>query len=220
MKRFIQIAVCVLVLFAAAFPLKALDGVQWLARGGMLVLPEDNGLESDPSPVLFSPGAAARLSFPNHFALEISLDFYMTHYLYSAALDRAVPAAIENRSALLIGSVLGIEAVYLFKPLDSWTIRAYTGPAIDMRLALIAGGLEGPDRKDASNQTKDISSYFWEKGRWLYPTAGIGMDFAMNDDLLLGFDLRAWFPIYKLWTDEDLPGINGWRFGAGFTITF
>ncbi len=220
MKRYIQIAACILMLFATNFPLKALEGIQWLARGGMLVLPEDNGMESDPSPILFSPGAAARLSFFHYFALEISLDFYMTHYLYSDTLDRAVPAAIENRSAFVIGSVLGIQAVYLFKPLDSWTIRVYAGPAIDIRISLTAGGLEGADQKDAASQTKKVSSYFWEQGRWLYPVAGIGMDFAVNDDLLLGFDLRTWFPMYKLWTKEDLPDINGWRFGAGFTITF
>jgi hypothetical protein len=46
------------------------------------------------------------------------------------------------------------------------------------------------------------------------------MDFAAFDGILLGFDLRTWFPVYKLWTKENLPDINGWRFGAGFTITF
>lgn len=220
MKRYIQIAVCIAVLFTAEVQLKALEGFQWLVRGGMLVLPEDNGLESDPSPVLFSPGTAARLSFSDLFALELSLDFYMTHYGYSAALDRAVPVAIENRSAFVIGSLVGIQAVFMFQPLEFWTIRLYAGPAIDARISLIAGGLEGADEKDAANQTDAVSSYFWDEGRWFIPAAGIGMDFAAFDNVLLGFDIRTWFPLYKLWTKEDLPGINGWRFGAVFTVTF
>jgi hypothetical protein len=220
MKRYVQIAVCIIVLFSAGTQLKALEAVDWLARGGMIFLPEDNGLESDPSPLLGTPGAAARLFFFDYFALEISLDFYMTHYLYSDSLNRAAPAAIENRSALVIGSMLGFQAVYLFQPFDFWTIRAYAGPAIDARISIVAGGLEGADKEDAAEETENISKYFWEEGRWLYPTAGIGMDFAVTDDLLLGFDLRTWFPVYKLWTKEELPDINGWRFGAVFTMTF
>ncbi len=209
-----------MVLFAAGAPLKALEGVQWLIRGGMLFLPEDNGLESDPSPVLFSPGAAARLSFFDYLGLEISLDFYGTYYAYSYTLDRAVPAAIENRSAFVFGSILGIQAVYIYKPLDFWTIRAYAGPGFDFRISLTAGGLEGADKEDAASQTRDISSYFWGKGRWLYPVAGVGMDFAATSNLLLGFDFRTWFPMYKLWSGEDLPAIEGWKFGLDFTVTF
>ncbi len=220
MKRYILIAACMIALFAAEPQLGALEGFQWLARGGMLFLPEENGLESDPSPVLFAPGAAARLSFSELFALELSLDFYMTYYGYSAALDRAVPVAIENRSAFVIGTLVGIQAVFMFQPFEFWTIRAYAGPTIDARISLIAGGLEGADQKDAANQTDAVSSYFWSEGRWFIPAAGIGMDFAAFDNVLLGFDLRTWFPLYKLWTKEDLPGINGWRFGVGFTVTF
>ena len=51
------------------------------------------------------------------------------------------------------------------------------------------------------------------------PVFGAGMDFPLNDKLLLGFDLRAWFPVYKLWTNDNTPAIDGWRFGAGLRIT-
>ncbi|MDR2900842.1 MAG: hypothetical protein LBV20_04930 [Treponema sp.] len=220
MKRYVLIAFCIVVMFSAEVPLKALESVQWLARGGMIFFPENNGLESDPSPLLATAGAATQLSFFDFLALEISLDFYGTHYGYSNTLNRAVPLAIENRSAMVYGSVLGIQAVLMLKPLDSWTIRMYAGPAIDARLSLIAGGLNDADLADAADQTSKVSSYFWNMGRWFYPTAGIGMDFTAFDNVLLGFDLRTWFPVYKLWTNENLPPINGWRFGAGFTITF
>jgi hypothetical protein len=220
MKRYVRIAICLAALFSVGFSLSALERVQWMARGGMIVLPEENELESDPFPILFSPGAAARLSFFDYLALELSLDFYFTHYLYSDALERAVPAAIENRSAFVFSSILGAQAVYLLKPTESWTIRASAGFALDARICLTAGGLEGADEKDAADETKKVSSYFWSEGRWFYPTAGIGMDFAITEKLLLGFDTRAWFPVYKLWSGENLPDINGWRFGAVFTITF
>lgn len=220
MKRFSRIFICLFVLFLSSAPLKALNSVNWLARGGMLFITEDNDVASDPSPVLFSPGAAVRLSFLDFIALEISLDFYGTNYAYSYSLDRAVPAAIENRSAFVFGTVLGVQAVYSFKPFDFWTIRVYGGPGIDMRFCLTASGLEGADKEDAAKQTKDVSSYFWGMGRWFYPVAGVGMDFVATEKLLLGFDFRTWFPVYKLWDGVDLPGLEGWRFGLGFTITF
>jgi hypothetical protein len=184
MKRYIQIALCFAIFFAAGTSLNALENLEWIARGGMLFLPEENGLESDPSPLLGTPGTAARYSFFDFLALEASLDFYMTHFAYSNILNRAVPAAIENRSALVIGSVLGIQAVFMVNPLDTWMIRAYFGPTIDARLSLIAGGLNDADKEDAASQTKAVSSYFWNLGRWFYPAAGLGMDFTIADDVL------------------------------------
>jgi hypothetical protein len=45
------------------------------------------------------------------------------------------------------------------------------------------------------------------------------MDFAAAEKFLLGFDLRVWFPLYKVWTGESLPGAEGWRFAAGLRFT-
>jgi hypothetical protein len=147
--------------------------------------------------------------------IELSLDFYGTYYAYSDTLDRAVPAIPDNRSSFVIGSMLGIQALKTFVLGNTARIRVYGGPAADLRICLVADGLEGADAEDAASETGDISGYFWGQGRWFMPVAGAGMDFALTEKLLLGFDLRIWMPAYRLWIAEDLPVVEGWRFGAG-----
>jgi hypothetical protein len=184
-------------------------------RGSVLVFPEDNGLESDAMPILPSLGIAAGWPVFGSLRIELSWDCYGTYYAYSDTLDRPVPAIPDNRSSLVAGSLLGIQALKIFALGNAVRIRVYAGPAADMRLCLIADGLEGADAEDAAAETGDISSYFWGQGRWFMPVAGAGMDFALTEKLRLGFDLRAWLPAYRLWTAEDLPAVEGWRFAAG-----
>jgi hypothetical protein len=212
----------VFVFVFSALPLEAAGwfrGVSWSIHGTVLFFPEDNGLSSDPMPILPSLGAAAAFPLLGPLEAEVTLDFYGTHYGYSYELGRAVPYAIENRSSLVIGSVLGIQALGRFFITPNVVFRVYAGPAADLRICLIAEDLEGDDREDASKQTKDIAKYFWGQGRWLLPTAGVGMDFGITPKAMLGLDIRVWFPLYKTWSGESLPGIEGWRFGAGFKLT-
>jgi hypothetical protein len=206
----------------AALPLGAQSFSEKLGlsfRGSVLFFPEDNGLESDAMPILPSPGIAAGWPVFDFMRIELSLDFYGVYYAYSDALDRAVPAIPDNRSSFVIGSILGIQALKTFFPGGALRIRVYGGPAADLRACLAAGGLEGEDAADAADETRDIAAYFWGQGRWFMPTAGAGMDFALTKKLLLGFDLRAWMPVYRLWTAEDLPAVEGWRFGAGLRFS-
>jgi hypothetical protein len=188
-------------------------------RGSVLFFPENNGLESDVGGVNPALGIAALWPVFSFMQLELSLDFYGAYYAYSDTLNRAVPAIPDNRSSFVAGSILGIQALKTFAPVDKVRVRVYGGPAADLRLCLPAGGLEGADKTDASGETADIAAYFWGQGRWLMPVAGAGMDFAITDRLLLGFDLRVWLPVYRLWTAGNLPAIEGWRFGAGMRFS-
>jgi len=127
---------------------------------------------------------------------------------------------------MVIGFVTAAQFTGVFPIKDKGTaIRAYAGPAADLRIVTLAAGLNhssdftGDIKTDPKLQTEAIRDYFSKDARWFMPVAGFGMDFPINEKFLLGFDLRAWFPIYRAWTDKDLPAINGWRFGAGFRIT-
>jgi hypothetical protein len=151
--------------------------------------------------------------------IEVSLDCYGAYYAYSDALNRAVPAIPDNRSSFILGSILGVQALKTFALGNAVRIRLYGGPAADLRICLVADGLEGADAADAAAETKDIAAYFWGQGRWFMPAAGAGMDFALTEKLLLGFDLRAWLPAWRLWTAEDLPAVEGWRFAAGLRFS-
>lgn len=213
-----SILVCISVVPAGAQ--SYFSRVSWFAGGSLLFFPEKNGTESDPMHILPSPGMGASLPLHNRLRLDITLDFYMTHYGYSDSLDRAIPAAIENRSARVIGSILAFQAAAYFNLSPIMTLRAYGGPAADLRIVIMAADLMPGDEEDASRQTDSVRSYFWSNGRWFMPVAGTGLDFNINERFKVGVDLRCWIPAYRIWSGENLPFIEGWRFSPGIRFTF
>ncbi|MDR0321748.1 MAG: hypothetical protein LBI28_09615 [Treponema sp.] len=220
-------AVLLAFLFSFA-PLNIVFGevFQWAITGNILYFPSDDGVQADPAPILPSLGGAVSLQIWGPLRVELTEDIYIANYEYIPALGYPTACNPENRSSLVIGFVTAILFSGNF-PIGSDDIicRVYFGPAVDIRVVTLATGLNshfdfgGDIETDAQLQTDATSEYFWSNNRWFMPVAGVGMDFRINDKFLLGFDLRAWFPIYKLWTDTDLPAINGWRFGVGFRIT-
>jgi hypothetical protein len=202
-------------LFAQGF----FGNLVWSFKASILVITEDNKLEGDPMPILGSFGVAAAHPLTERLSFETSLDMYSTHYGFPDGAGWPYPYAEENRSTRVIGFLLGFQGVYRQALSPSMWFRVSGGLAADLRLCLIAGGLEGADRSEASAETSRTASYFWGQGRWIFPFAGAGMDFAVSEKFLLGFDLRAWFPLYKLWTGENLPLAEGWRFAAGLRFT-
>jgi len=219
-KRFLFFVVCIFIFGSLPLGAQSFFGkISWFAEGSVLFFPEDNGVHSDPMPVLPSPGMGASYPFTDNFRLELTLDLYWTNYGYSYVLDRAVPAAIENRSAQVIGPLLAVQAAGFFDITSFMTVRVYGGPAADLRIVFIAADLRSDDMDDASMQTDSVRNYFWSSGRWFMPVMGTGADFTINPRFKLGIDLRVWAPIYRLWTNEELPSIEGWRFGAGLRFT-
>jgi hypothetical protein len=220
-----------MLLFCTALPLKAqsrggfFGSLDYSLRGSMLVFPENNGNASAPMPILPSLGGSASYSVNNLFALELSLDLYGTEYDYDYTLGRPVPANQEFRTSFIIGSIFGFQPVLRFTPWgENITIRAYGGLSVDLRICLLAWDIHGQDTHQQgvtlAKASEDIFHYMWGGGRWFFPFVGAGMDFRAVEGIKLGFDLRAWFPVWKTWTGENLPAIEGFRFGAGFRATF
>jgi len=195
--------------------------ISWFAEGSILFFPEDNGMRSDPMPILPSPGAGVSYPITNILRAELTLDFYMTHYGYDDVLKRAVPDAIENRTSRVIGFPLAFQLAAYFDVNSFTTVRVYGGPAVDLRIVMIAEDLnEGLDNMTEIRRKTDlVLNYFWSSGRWFMPVLGAGVDFSINPRFRLGIDLRVWAPAYRLWTGEDLPAIEGWRFGPGIRFT-
>jgi hypothetical protein len=202
------------------------DSLQLSITGNILYFPADNGVDSDPAPILPSLGGALSLQLAGPLRLEFTEDIYFTNYEYNSTRGYPMACNPENRSALVIGFITGIQFTGNFSLGDKGAaFRVYAGPVADLRIVALAVGLNhssdftGDIKTDPQLQTDAIREHFWSDARWFMPVAGIGMDFPINEKFLLGFDLRAWFPVYKYWTDENLPDIDGWRFGAGFRIT-
>jgi hypothetical protein len=202
------------------------DKVSWATRGSILYFAADNGRQgADPAPILPSLGFSVAWQFLSPLRLEFTEDIYFTNYEYNSTFGYAMPCNPENRSAFVMGFITGLQLTGFF-PLgkNGTSLRVYGGPSADLRLVVQAFGLHpdnftGEFETDARLQTGAIRKYLWSEGRWFFPVFGAGMDFPINENFLLGFDLRAWFPVYRLWADKDLPAIDGFRFGIGLRIT-
>ena len=222
-----------LVILSFLLPLISLNAnpffekINWAAHGSIFYFAADNGKQgADPAPILPSLGASAAWHFWDYLKLEITEDLYFTNYEWNSTTQHAMASNPENRSAFVLGFLTGLQLTG-YVPIGKSGIiaRVYAGPAIDIRIVTLAFGLNHPAdftgdiETDARLQTDAIRKYFWSEARWFYPVAGVGMDFPINENFLLGFDLRTWFPLYRQWADRALPAIDGWRFGVGFRLT-
>jgi len=196
----------------------------WALHGSIFYFAANNGIDSDPAPIVPSGGASVAFQFAPLFKLELTEDLYFTNYEYNAARGYPMACNPENRSAFVMGFLTGIHAVINI-PIGSCSMRIFGGPAFDLRLVTLAIGLNHPAdftgdiKTDAQLQTDAIKDYFWKKGRWFMPVAGFGFDFPIVEKVMIGFDIRTWFPVYRLWTHDEVPSIDGWRFGAGLRVT-
>jgi len=197
-----------------------LDRFQLSFGGNLLHFYADRPVDSDPAPIIPSLGCSLAMPFSSYVRLELTQDIYFANYEYNFGLDRAFACNTENRSAFVLGFISAVQLTLAIptNP-NGGAIRVYGGPAADIRIVMLALGLNPDDEPDAREQTNAIRSYFLGGDRWFMPVAGVGMDFPVNERFLLGFDLRTWFPLYKSGSNKYNPGLDGWRFGAGFRIT-
>jgi hypothetical protein len=225
-----RLSAILLIFFLTLIPVSAesfRDNVNFVIHGGLLYFASNNGKQNaDPAPILPSMGFSAQWQFLGPLRLSFTEDIYFTNYEYNSTLEYAMPCNPENRSAFVMGFITGFQLTGFFQVGKNGTgVRVYGGPDADLRIVVQAFGLHPDDYNtgdiatDARLQTYAIRKYFWSEGRWFFPVFGAGMDFPINEKFLLGFDLRTWFPVYRLWTDKELPSVDGWRFGVGLRIT-
>jgi len=201
------------------------DDINWSIRGTILYFAADNGSSADPAPVLPSLGVSADRPLWGPLRLEVTQDIYFTNYEYNTEFGYAMACNPENRSAFVMGFITGVQLTGFIPISDKGiNLRVYGGPSADIRLVVQAFGLRsdnftGDIETDPGMQTNAIRKYFWSDGRWFFPMLGAGVDFPVNEKFLLGFDLRTWVPLYRLWTDKNIPAIDGWRFGIGVRLT-
>jgi len=202
------------------------EDIHWAFRGSILVFASDNGRQgADSAPIAPSLGGSLAYQFWGPLRVEISEDIYFKHYEYNS-LGYPMACSQDNRAALVVGFLTGLQIVGVF-PIGSRRdidVRVFGGPAVDLRIVRLSPGLNHPNdssgdiETDAQLQKDAIRDYFWSSGRWFLPVFGAGMDFPITERYSLGFDLRAWFPVYRIWADKQIPAIDGWRFGIGFRI--
>ncbi|MDR2509921.1 MAG: hypothetical protein LBC77_04675 [Spirochaetaceae bacterium] len=194
------------------------------AGGTILFFIEDSSLKSDPMPVL--PAFYLNFSYPV-FQLDpivvyaaLSLDLYSTHYLWDKDGGRALPAAVENRDALVFGFPTGIAAELRFNIIDALAFRLNAGLSADFRLTLLAEDLnEGIDPIEEITANKNnIEKYFWEDFHWLFCEFSAGFDIKLWKKFSLELAGRAFLPFNPPAARDGDDKMLGWRFGVGIRI--
>ncbi|MFQ3547998.1 MAG: hypothetical protein SNJ56_06635 [Termitinemataceae bacterium] len=203
---------------AVALPCFTQD-MEWSLNASLFGIPEDNGIEGGPMPLLPMPGIALVYSMNSFLAVGGSLDMYSTYYGYSDTLHRAVPVELEHRSSLVVGTILSPLVTYTMNIPIGIRLRFLGGFSIDARLCLIANDLTEGDLADASLETKQVAEYFWAQGRWFFPMTGFGLDFLTVSRVRIGTDFRVWYPLYRVWSGDQAPAVEGWRFALGLRFT-
>ena len=216
----------ILILFLALFSAGAqsfsdfTDYIYWSYNGSIVLLASDNGPTNDPPQIVPSLGFSVAYSIFKNFRVEFTEDVYFANYEFNKTDRYPMACSLENSKAFVVGFVTGLQFTGFFPITQNETaFRVFGGMAADLRVVTHSIGL-GPYYQEANKpELENITNHFWTEGRMFLASIGVGIDFPFSDKQSLGFDLRAWAPFYRLWTDKGLPPIDGWRFGAGIRIS-
>lgn len=187
---------------------------------------------SGPSPVVVVPGVAMVLPLGERLSLVPGLEFYSAYYDW--ANDRAVPIGVEGRSASVAALILDLPLAWDIKlprvenaaALGSGASSAQQkiivqgGVALLARAAFLAEGLLPAEQEAARATLGPISSYMWAKGRFFYPSLGLGYSYELADWVSFGVSARVMIPVFNLWTGEGLPFADALHAGGGIWVSF
>lgn len=179
------------------------------------------GLASAPSPLCGFIGAEYRLALKPSIDFAPSVSFYPVQYLW--ANDRALPAEIENRTAYVLSLFFDFSFLYHIEK-NRFLYSFGGGPAILARYGFLESGVSANEQNDgeelnAGDQVDAINAYFWESGRWLYPTLQAGVRYKLETGWGAGFVFRAGIPIFNLWSKPTVPFADSLMLMIALTIT-
>jgi hypothetical protein len=187
------------------------------------------GLTSAPSllPPFF--GVEYRWHIPYNFGrtdplplfLAPSASLYGVKYLWGN--DRPLPAELENRTSSVFSLLVDVPAVYAIEQNRmTWSFGA--GLSILARYGFLESGVSSDEKitgedLDAGEQVKAINKYFWNSGRWLYPTVQAGVKYRLETGWGAGVNFRLGVPIFNLWSTPSVPFYDSMMYMLALVIT-
>jgi len=170
---------------------------------------------SDFNPILHFYGAGGRIGFGRRLAVSPGLDFFFKDYL--AVDGRAVPTQIETgRAAGQLAHVMGVAvsaplSVRVFRG-TSFHVDAGLSPTAILRLPIV------PIEDSEVDQLWD---YLLGNGRFAFPEATLALEYDMPEWLTFAFRVRAFAPVFRLWTDEtELPFWDQLKLAAQLSLRY
>lgn len=158
---------------------------------------------SAPSPIKSSLGFGASFPITEWFAVSPSLSVFTNYYLWRSdeAGDRAYPAEVENRTALVPSALIDVPAVFYLRSGNS-TLALGLGASFFARYAFLADSVPESESGDIDN----INDFFYSGMRFLYPSVQFSYDYLTESGVKAGVVLKALFPLGSLMEDRGLDG--------------
>ncbi len=166
--------------------------------GALLTVNTESKLKSAPSPVSFSTAIGA--VWPNNafISFQPRLSFFGMYYLWDG--KNALPAEVENRTALSLSMIFDLPAAATFR-LGASSIEAGAGLGFLFRAGILAPNVKASDSGTEGSAGQDvdkINEWFWSGARFLYPEISVAWEYTFSERLRAGFELRYYFPIGSL----------------------
>ncbi len=158
--------------------------------------------QSAPSPII--PAIGITFQFPKKIGIfDLESSFLLTGTYYQYANNRASPAEPDFRDFAVVCILGDFRLAYKFLNRESFSLGTDFGLSAFLRIPIPL-----PVSPDASQNFGNTLSYFYAF-RFLYPETGFFGTYRILENIDLKLSLRASWPLYLLWDDEDLPFPEG-----------
>jgi len=182
-------------------------------QGGLLWI--GNAVENQqPNPLIPFPGFALPIRISKHFLIEPSLEFYKYFYEITTG-DKAIPTQIETQNNRQIwGLLVSPRFVFDFPISPRNSLGFFISPVFLFRIPGIA-----VDQATAPDSSV-FTSYFYGAGRFFYPETSLRFTWRASDGVVLKINIRALYPIFHIWDEEDLPFYDQMLLSVGISFSF
>ncbi|MBN1520055.1 MAG: hypothetical protein JW923_08195 [Spirochaetales bacterium] len=198
--------VVVFLVLASALPAAAMDLDAITGRFGVAII--NNTAPTAPNPVINTLGASFNLPFSEDslFSFDPALDILWTNYEWYDG--RAAPTESETgegNNVFVLGFLLDLPVVVNVRFSDKLGGAFSLGPAFLLRVSFKGDTTEGLEATMDEN-LRLVSAYFWQSGRWLYPSTAFRFDVFLQEGITFSIGARGFLPLFNAWD----PGIAFW----------
>lgn len=179
----------------------------FFTMGPMGILNTESSTKSAPSPIVFTVGFGIKIPDDTRISFEPRAVFFTNYYLWDG--ENALPAEVENRTAIALSMLLDIPVVMTFYK-GQHSFEAGTGLALLTRYGILAGGVSSSDTGEtgsASGDVDKINNWFWTGAHFLYPEIVMAWNYRINDRLQAGLEQHLYFPLGSMINGRGLDAM-------------
>ncbi len=209
MKTSVRVYICSITLFLIAAQLSGSEGLEfrqgsiWIGNAYRQPWTEETVEGSEASTLTALTGVGYTVPLQGRWQVAPGIDLWYKDFAFTEG--RAVPTQIETAPSAsdgrevagTLGIMLAVPVEYSLPVSEQWFVRGGFSPTTLYRIPLLAV---------ENSPTDNLSRFFYESGRFLYPELRLSFGYRMEERITFQFAGRWLFPVFRLWDDgPDLP---------------